>query len=278
MKRSVTRIPPAPRWRQGLRKYVNVRTLASALWWCSLHAHAQQAAEPAALPVPPDAAIPAIEIQDVRDPYLRPYRTMLKGAAAFAQQHQLAPHAELRFILRTSRPNLAWQEVSLRLAGPDQSIAIPIADDHTFALPVLPEADVARADLVLNQKKETMRWRPHVRTPGLGPNQRRVGDLRLECAVLWAIEQGELSFLSRNALNLTGGLCGSPVARLVYLHPEKLESATLVSGQRRLALRLAPDGKGYLPPLKDASVEDDALIELQPAAASAQASERVSAQ
>ncbi len=218
----------------------------------------ERSAEPEA-----EAALQSIEVKDARDPYLRPYRTMLKGVTAFEKYHRHASQGELRFILRASVPGSSIKDVTLRIAGPSITIPVPIAEDGTFSLPINEAAAADNADMLLNQKKEAMRWRPYIRSPGLGTNMRRLGDVRLECEVYWAIEQGEMSFFTRNALNVIGGPCRSSKVAFGYLLQAKLQNATLVSGERRLTLALAKNGMGFMPPMHDESWSDDALIELR---------------
>jgi hypothetical protein len=241
----------------------NIQTiLLFTLGLLSPYALAQTSEEKSAEPEA-KTALQSIEVRDARDPYLRPYRNMLKGVTAFEKYHRHASQGELRFILRLSAPGSSMKDVTLRIAGPNITIPVPIAEDGTFALPINQAAAADNADMLLNQKKETMRWRPYIRSPGLGANMRRLGDVRLECEVYWAIEQGEMSFLSRNAFNLVGGPCQSSRVAFGYLLQAKLQDATLVSGERRLALALTKNGMGFIPPLHDESWSDDALIELR---------------
>ncbi len=230
---------------------------------CSADLLARQSSETSQSAPDTEVVAPAIEVKDTRDPFLRPYRIMLKGVAAFEKHRSLASKAELRFILRSQLPELALQDVTLRIAGPDVSIPIPIAENGTFAVPVNEKAAAENADMLLNQKKEAMRWRPYIRTPGLGSDKRRLGDVRLECEVFWAIEQEQQSFFTRNAMNLAGGLCKSSMVRFSYSLHAKLQAATLVSGERHMKLPLAQDGKGFIPPLHDESWNNDAIIELR---------------
>ncbi len=43
----------------------------------------------------------------------------------------------------------------------------------------------------------------------------------------------------------------------------KLAAATLVDGERHIELKVAEDGMAYMPPLRDKTAGDDALIELK---------------
>jgi len=210
--------------------------------------------------------IPAIvEVSGTKDPELKPYRTMIKGLDAFEKNSHLAPNATFRFILKTQRRDTPIQGTALRIAGETVSIPVEIAGDGTFTLTRNALAEEENADLMLNRKKASMRWRPYIRSTTLLPNQLRLGDLRLECEILWAIEYDETSFFVRNLFRLAGGACNSSRISNGMIIPNLL-SATLVFGERRLKIVDATKDKfrDWLePPLYDKSWNDDTIIELE---------------
>jgi len=59
---------------------------------------------------------------------------MLKGVDAFQQHHQLAPATSLRFILAADDSAVKLDDVTLRIAGDNTSIPLPLAKDGTFTL------------------------------------------------------------------------------------------------------------------------------------------------
>jgi len=130
---------------------------------------------------------------------------------------------------------------------------------------------------VLGAKRRAVRVWPHVRTPGLAPNQRRLGDLRLECRVLVAVGKEEAPFYIvalGNAVMLTSDWCSflKDKERSWPASAEHtLAAATLHEGERRLALRV--QGKRFMVPLSDASWSNEALVDLAFAAAEADAAE-----
>jgi len=85
-----------------------------------------------------------------------------------------------------------------------------------------------------------MTWRAEVRTPGLPPLTRRLGDLRLECRV--GMEAGLFSnspnFLTRmfDAISTTPGYCDSADNRYLFFADRPVFGVTLVDGARREAL------------------------------------------
>jgi hypothetical protein len=207
----------------------------------------------------------AVEISGTKDPELKSYRNMLKGLDAFEKYHKLAPNALLRFILKPNKDVDALQGLKLNIQGDTLSIPVEIASDGSFTLVRNKLAEQENADLVLNRKKASMRWRPLIRSEGVGQNQLRLGDLRLECEILWAIESDEAPFLIRNLFRLAGGLCHSSKISYNMIIPN-LKLATLISGDRKLILADAKRDKfrdSLVPPLYDETWNDDAIIALE---------------
>lgn len=205
----------------------------------------------------------AVQVSGTKDPELRPYKTMLKGLDAFEAHHSMAPTAPLRFKLIAQKADLNLNDVSLRIAGEETSIALKLAEDGTFVLPRDPQALAENADLLLNKKKGLFRWRPDVHSAGVPPNMRRLGDLRLECEVRWAVEAEDLPLMTRTLFRAAGGPCSSKNINVVFAAAKKGTSASLVAGERRIPLELAPDGLRYIAPLHDKSWNDDALVVLE---------------
>jgi hypothetical protein len=141
-----------------------------------------------------------------------------------------------------------------------------VASDGRFSIPLLSEAVEDNAELILNRKKGMYRWRPDIHTPGMAKNARRLGDLRLECEVRWAIEQDELPFLMKKVFNASGGPCHSKQIQVDFLSPLKILSIRLVDKNKQMILDktlIEPNGHIYLPPLSDLNWSDDAILEFQ---------------
>lgn len=202
-----------------------------------------------------------VEVSGIKDPALRPYRQMRKGLDAFDTHHALAPQASLRFELWTAdhkMPDAAG--LSMRITGDTVDIPVTIDEKATFALPLSQEALDQDAELVLNRRKDEMRWRPQVRSPGLPEHVRRLGDMRLECEVSWAVRKDDVPLVARMAAAPFGGMCNAPMIGLAYRPPQRIKAANLVSGERKQALRLIGDGAGVVVPLRDKSWDDDSLV------------------
>ncbi|MYN21148.1 hypothetical protein GTP81_30875 [Rugamonas sp. FT107W] len=216
---------------------------------------------------PPIEPAQQVTVAGTRDPDWKPYRKMLDGMDAFDHYHSLAPQAELKFILRPQQPNLPAADLKLRIVGDSANIEIPIAADYTFSLPRDASAAKEDADLRLSTKKGLFRWRPDIHTAGLPVGTRRLGDLRLECEVRWAVDKFDASFMKLAYLLPLGGVCHTSRSRVFYATASPITGATLVSGSRREKLPVerldAKDRTRYAPPLHDQSWPDDTLVEFE---------------
>lgn len=226
------------------------------------------AGQSTAADVEPDQPEQTVAVTGTKDPDWKPYRKMLDGLNAFDRAHALAPNAELKFVLRPQKPNLAVDDLKLRVVGEQTSIDLPIAADYTFSVPRDESAASDDADLRLNTKKGWFRWRPDIHTAGIPPGTRRLGDLRLECEVRWAIDKFDASFIQLAYLVPLGGACHTSRGKIFYTTTAPIVSATLVSGERREKLpadRLGrrDDRTRYAPPLHDKSWPDDTLVEFE---------------
>ena len=223
-----------------------------------------------------------------RDPVQKSYRRMLRGMDLFEKQHALSPNGSLRFKLLPRKRETDMNTVQIDVIGSTVDFAVPVAPDHTFTLARNPQAVDEDAQVVPNRKKQTMTWRAEIRTPGLPPDTRRLGDLRLECRV--GMEAGlvstSTSLISRvaGALFNTPAYCDRKVPLYLFFADRPLFSVTLVAGTRREILAIdqlyaaASDDPGlkndlpncdcevlvdrtYFLPLGDLSWPDDTLIE-----------------
>jgi len=212
-------------------------------------------------------AAPQVAVTGTKDPDWRPYRKMLDGINAFDHYHSLAPAAELKFVLRPQQPNPTIVDLKLRIVGDTVNIEVPIAADYTFSVPRDESANKEDADMRLSTKKGLFRWRPDIHTTGLPAGTRRLGDLRLECEVRWAIDKFDASFVQVAYLAALGGACHTSRSRIFYTTEFPIASVTLVAGSRHEKLppeRLdARDNSRYAPPLHDQSWPDDTLVEIE---------------
>ena len=252
-------VPTAPR---ACGASIRLRCVLCALAWPV----SSSIGAPAAAATESPAATTAVVVTGTRDPDWKRYRAFLAGMDAFDREHRHAPQADLRFLLTSAAAGVDREGVTLRIATDDRSVSVPIAPDGTFVLPRDAAAAESDADLVLNRRRAQLRWRPSVRSPGVPANARRLGDLRVECAVRWAVEQADVPAFARSLAESFGGACQSALVKVDFFSDRPLREVVLVDGQRREPLpasRIEADGHVFLPPLHDRNWSDDTLVELR---------------
>jgi hypothetical protein len=233
----------------------------------------------------------AVVINALRNPVVKSYRRMVASMELFEKRHHLAPAASLRFKLLPRNRATNMEAIELQIAGDSFAAALEVAPDHTFALERHALGLKENASVVPNRKAGTMTWRAEIRTPGLPPNTRRLGDLRLECEV--GMQAGLISIYPASLLGwidklLPGGpeYCQRREPRYLFFADRPLFSVTMIAGARREVLSVDmlyghatrdPDWKQvlrycdcevlmdrtYYAPLGDASWPDDTLVQFE---------------
>jgi hypothetical protein len=189
-------------------------------------------------------ALPSVTISAKanRDPVEKSYRKMLRGMDLFEKERSMAPNASLRFKLLPRKRKTDMDNIVLEVIGTTVDFPVPVASDHTFTLSRNPQAFDENAQVVPNRKAQSMTWRTEIRTPGLPPNTRRLGDLRLECRV--GMEAGLVSSSGTLASWLVGAVldtpayCEKPAPLYLFFAEKPLFSVTLLHGQRKEVLAI----------------------------------------
>jgi hypothetical protein len=233
----------------------------------------------------------AVAVTAMREPVDKSYRRMVEGIELFEKRHHLAPNAQLRFKLLPRHRDTDMRNIQLEVVGDSFTTPVAVAPDGTFAIERSPRALKEKASVQPNRKAKTMTWRAEIRTPGLPPGTRRLGDLRLECEV--GMKAG---LISNYRPFLFGWLdpflregpeyCQRTEPRYLFFAERPIFSVTLVNGERKEVLAVDrlygsasrhPDWKDDLPycdcevlmdrayfmPLGDASWPDDTLVEFE---------------
>jgi hypothetical protein len=234
-------------------------------------------------------AQPRVDVNAVRDPAEKSYRRIVRGMDLYERRHALAPNASLRFKLLPRNRDTSMEEIALGIVGDTVRIPVPVAADNTFALERSGPALDEDASVVPNRRARTMTWRTDIRTPGLPPNTRRLGDLRLECLVgieadLVSNPRSIVAQIARLATD--HGYCDQQVPEYLFFAERPLWSVTLVHGSRRETLPVAQMYAGssrspmtkadleycdcevlvdrtYYAPLGDSRWPDDTLLEFE---------------
>lgn len=225
------------------------------------------------------------------DPVEKSYRKMIQAMDLFDRERGLsAPGATLRFKLLPRRRDTDMNRIEMEVVGSTAGFALPIAPDGTFTLERSQQAYDENAQVSPNRRAQSMTWRTEIRTPGLPPHTRRLGDLRLECRV--GMQAGLISNTSNivgrmvKAMLDTPAYCDRQAPLYLFFADRPLFSVAMVAGQRREILSIDklyaaasddPKLKDELPycdcevlvdrtyvlPLGDRSWPDDTLVEFE---------------
>ena len=211
-----------------------------------------------------------VHVNAMRDPEVRKYKVILAGLDAFDRHRQLAPSVDrLQFRATARQKDESPAPLGARLVG-DDGFNLPLAIDAAgrFTVPRSEAAEDAKSELELNRKRRLYRTAPDVRTPGLAANQRRLGDLRLECQVTVAMAKEEIGLfwtMTLNTILLTSDWCSffseKRNARFGFPADGRLSAAVLREGERTLDLQFK--GDGFEVPLGSPDWSDDAVVELR---------------
>jgi hypothetical protein len=214
-----------------------------------------------------------VHVNAMKNPEMHTYRAVVAGLDIFDELHALAPKVpKLVFSVRARNGGpMSGEMPTAKLLGDDFSQTLPIDGAGLVEVPRSQRAWDAKAEVILSRKRNEVRVWPHIRTPGLADNQRRLGDIRLECQVLIAVAKKEAPFYIValvNTVMLTGDWCNwlkDSDRTWDVAMPYPLASATLRDGDRSMPLRVK-DSR-FAVPLGDASWSNDALVEVVPAPA-----------
>jgi hypothetical protein len=253
--------------------------IASSLMLACLPVFAQDTA--------PAPAPQTVTVTSTRDPVDKSYRKMIRGMERFEREHALAPGATLRFRLLPRLPTVHMRGITLKVVGDHISVPVAVAEDNSFTLPRNEQALREDAAVIANRKTTSMTWRAQVTTPGLPPDTRRLGDLRLECLV--GVEAGLVSNSSplfgwiSSALSSPEQVCNSADGNFLFFTERPLFSVTLRAGERTeiLPFRMLYAGgdqtrdmlqycdcqvmldRTYYAPIWDRSWPDDTLVSFE---------------
>lgn len=232
----------------------------AALLWIAGTAFAQTA------PPAYQLELPSVAVNLNADPAWRSYKQLKVGEQAFVKFRHHAPRAELYFALFPRQPWLDFEGVAMSVQFDEGMVPVPLGPMGRFRLPDIATANIESAELVLNQKNGTYRWRPDIRTPGVPENYRRLGDLRLECEVADAVNGNTTSLFPRSLFSTSDGSCRSEQIKNLFPSTKSVVAIQMAYGNRiqiyHNVLGKKYDGYVYYVPLHDQGWPDDALFEL----------------
>ena len=185
-----------------------------------------------------------VEISSYKGPELRSYAQMLKGLLAYQDKRQHAPDSELYFILIPKKKEMRVEGLTMRLASDETSTSIPVDAGGKFQLPLIELKNDNEYDLILNRPKGQFYIKPYVKSANLTPDIKRMGDLRLECQVRWAIEKQDVSVVFSTYVKLLSGgnPCEARTVAVYYFAPVGVEAVTFDTPKKKYVIPVNSEG------------------------------------
>jgi hypothetical protein len=204
-----------------------------------------------------------IVVEGMKDPFRISPKQLREAVAAYTEgQPKLAPAAPLRFAVFRYRIDPALQDVRFRLlADNGDAIPIPIDNAGRFVLPPLDYSTKLYA-LQANRKAGAVRVRPLILSPDSNEDDRRLGDLRLECAVGWAMLRDTVSVFVRGMIGAAGGLCSSSRIGAYQKTESPLASGSIIAAKLAKPVEITKDGMAFRMPGYDKSLPNEARVRL----------------
>lgn len=193
----------------------------------------------------------------------KPYRLTVAQLRAAQQafdkgRASLAPRASLWFAVSAVKPGGTLDGVALTLRGEGRAIPVSIGADHRFVLPNLPKGDW---QLVSNRSRQGLSIHPLVFSPGSDDGDRRLGDLRLQCRVMWAIEKRHASIVVVGLFEAAGACSSSRIA--IYENTDRaIATAELREGDAAKPVDVLPNRHVFRMPLSEKRFSNEARLRL----------------
>lgn len=167
-----------------------------------------------------------------------------------------APNSALFFETDTDARRAGLTVSSLRLLAGGRSLAISADAQGRFTLSGLSDDKWA---IVGPCHDGALPISPLVLSPGTNEADRRLGDMRLQCDVGWAIAEQQVS-LAAGAFRRVAGTCKGTRAALHAGSPRPIARADVVTGAVMRPVRVSADGLRYSVPLGDGKMPDSAHV------------------
>ena len=208
-----------------------------------------------------DSSTSRVEVSSQKGLELKSYSQMQKGLKAYAEYNKLAPNSELFFILVPRSKKYSLEGVTMRLASDETSINIPIDADGRFQLPDIALKHEDEYDLILNKLKGQFYFKADVKSANLASDVKRMGDLRLECQVRWAIEKQDVSVVFSSFVKLFAA--GNPCTKTInvfFFAPNGMNTVTLDTPKLKSVYKVN-EKRQYTLPLSNPDIIDDDLLQ-----------------
>ncbi len=175
---------------------------------------------------------------------------------------ELSPAGALRFELWRGKARIPASTVPIVLrddAG--RTVPVTVDGDGRIAFGPLPEG---RWFLTAPAQSQRMQLRPIILSTGTTAEDRRLGDLRLQCRVSLSMAKAQASLLAMPLIGMLDAIGGCESKRVQMFHRAEhpLASASAIGPAGPQALQLAKDGTFYAAPLADRTLGNEVRVKV----------------
>lgn len=212
---------------------------------------------------PDQSSFEDIVVVGLRNPERMSADDLKRAYAAYRRwRPSLAPSGQLFFAVSARAPGSGMEGLKMRVVDTSGEIArdLPL-NGGRFSLPELDYAS-GRYSLQANRKSGSLSLEIVVLSPGTSDDHRRLGDLRLQCRVWWAVAGRKVPFPVKAMLGAGGSPCTSTKFGYFTRAPKRISTATLVTASGRLPLKVLNDGVRYRAPVYNMAISNGASVEL----------------
>lgn len=215
--------------------------------------HAQDASPPVTSSASASEPEQDIVVIGLATPYRIAAGPLRKAQAVYERgRAAMAPKSTLYFTVSGT----SIEGLVLTLRAGKQVVTLPVDMAGRVVLPELARQDWT---LTVNRTRGTIGLQPLILSPGSSPIDRRLGDLRLECAVKLAIT-ANVPFFLRAMANAAGG-CRSSRIGFFFKTPQPVASATAIAADgTAIPLSLGKTRLSYRPPLSNRTFSNDMRV------------------
>jgi len=230
-----------------------------------------QAAQGAEAPEPAASEVTSFEpvmVSGIGRPVVLSRDLLTRVVGVFkAKRAKLAPNSSLHFRLAGRGVVQPGERV---LAGVVSSATgEPLGpkfesdEQQRFTAELLQQQVLEGSSLRFEKSKSKSGLKPEVRSPASSSSRVRLGDLRLECEVLWELWKPEVPLMMRMAFSAAGGPCRSSSIAFLTSFGQPIQAARLREGARVLDLSPPKPGQALSIPLHDETWSHEAAVELE---------------
>jgi len=168
-----------------------------------------------------------------------------------------APQSQLFFTMRPTPGAPGLEGLKLAIRTKTGVMPIEIEGGRRF---VLPEQIKGKWKLVTNRTSDSFAIEPLVMSPGTSSADRLLGDLRLQCAVVWAMEKPDLPVWMRAFAGAFGGLCTGSIIPYFEWSDRAIAEASVSTGGVTKAVYVTADRHAFRPPVGDKTLPHTARV------------------